>query len=339
MNIRIVFLTYLLLYFTVNIVSAQVKLSREQDTLKLKKISWQKLKLYFDDDYLNIAGKGTDQYYTAGWQFDAYYKRNIRGRSVFDRLLMSLPHGQDNYYYGMCRRIYTPADLIQPQIIYGDRPYASVITIQHGMVSTDPDSKESISTDIGAGAIGPITYGGQIQTWFHKIIGDQQPMGWKNQIRNNVVLDYNLNYARQILKPSPNLELLANVDCEAGTLVDNMGIGFTMSFGNLNGHLLKENQLLVENEKQSGKVAIHAYMHPTVRAVIYNATLEGGFFSNMDPYVISRSDINVVYLQYDFGFVLQAGRFGISLAEKLRTAEFRYGQTQEVGNITMFIPM
>ncbi len=321
------------------IVFGQEHFSGRQDSIGTgKKITFQKLKLYFDDDYLNFAARGTDQYYTAGWQADIYYKRNTHSRSFFDRLLLGLPNSTNVYFYGMFRRIYTPADILHSQVIYGDRPYSSVLTLQHGLTSTNDKTNESLSTEIGLGAIGPITYGSDIQNQIHILIGSQKAMGWGNQIRNNVVLDYKLNYERQILKPSGNLKILANIDCEVGTLVDNAGVGFTLAFGRFKQPDLIENSGALHNSGSHKKILIHCFMHPTIRAVMYNATLEGGLFSKFDPYAIDRADMNTIYLQYDIGFVMQAGKVGISIAEKLRTAEFVTGHIQEVGNVTFYIP-
>lgn len=318
---------------------AQDTAYNKPDTYRKSKITWQNLKIYFDDDFLNFAGKGTDQYYTGGWQVDAYYTRNIPRKPIPDKLFLELPGSDNLYYYGIFRRIYTPSDISKPEIIYGDRPYASVLTVQHGLISSNPELKESLSTDIGIGAIGPMTYGSELQTWFHRSVGAQKPMGWGHQIKNDIILDYRVNYEKQVIAPSENLEILTNIDCEAGTLADNIGVGATLVFGRFNNSFIKDNIQMLRRSDHQHKTIFYFYMHPTVRAVMYNATLEGGFFSQTSPYTINRNDIKYVYLQYDYGLVVFVRKVGFSYTQKLRTAEFINSGIQLVGNITMFIPL
>src|SRR5579872_770623 len=312
--------------------------AEDTTAVKHKRVSLQYLKVNFDDDYFNIYGKGTDQYYTAGWQMDGCYKRNSNHTPLTDRLLTTLPGCDNLYFYGMSRRIYTPVNMDSSSVFPGDRPYASVLTIQHGVISTNPSKGESLTTEVGIGAIGPMTYGGNIQIWFHRALGDSVPYGWGSQIHNDFIFDYRLNYERQIYKPSENLKLLANVDCEAGTLVDNMGVGITLGFGKFTGTFARENLQIANSEGNPDKLRINFYMHPTVRVVMYNSTLEGGFFSK-SPYVIAANDIDYVYLQYDIGIVMTYKRIGFSFSQKTRTAEFRNGQIQQVGSFTISVPV
>jgi hypothetical protein len=313
-------------------------LSYCQDSLSVKhKKKITPLLVYMDDDFFHFAGKGTDQYYTGGWQVDFLYTRN-RPIHFLDRILLKAgPSANNIYSYGLFRRFYTPSDIGKSQILYGDRPYASVLTFQHKLVSVNADTKERLSSEWGLGAMGPITGGKPYQTYFHELIGAQKPMGWDNQIKNNFIVDFRMTYEKLLLEPSNHLRFLVVADAEAGTLVDNMGLGCMLRIGIMNSG--QENYILPlkhNRESYHNKTQLYLYMRPVVRAVMYNATLEGGFFSNFDPYVIQPGDINNVYLQFDEGVVFTMGRLGVELIQKLRTPEFKNAKSQQVGNITFY---
>jgi hypothetical protein len=79
-------------------------------------------------------------------------------------------------------------------------------------------------------------------------------------------------------------------------------------------------------------------MRPVFRAVMDDATLQGGFFThNSSPYTLTKDQITNSHLEFDYGFVISKNNIGFSFNEKLLTKEFNTGVNQQYGNLTLMI--
>lgn len=90
---------------------------------------------------------------------------------------------------------YTPADIENPNPQPDDRPWAGVTALT--LKQQSQLSNTFLEDQYMVGAVGEWSYSEQIQTEFHKLINDRLPMGWANQIKNEVVL----NWIRTLIYP------------------------------------------------------------------------------------------------------------------------------------------
>jgi lipid A 3-O-deacylase len=301
----------------------------------------QLLRIYEDNDFLDLRGSGTDRYYSNGLRIDVLYTKRKEAKFP-SNLLYKLKQADDNIYgFGITQTMYTPLDISKKEIQYGDRPYAGLLHLNHTLVSSNHTRNERLVTEINLGLTGSLAFAKETQTLVHEWIKYQKPEGWDNQIKGDLLLNYYVQYEKLLLQPSHNIDVIGGFDANVGTMRTDAGISMLLRVGAANSYFSNyENPGVEEGSSKTKykKLQFYFYSHPIVRAVMYNTTLEGGFFAGKNSaYKLESNDLNRIYLQFEYGFVFGYGRLGVAISEKLRTAEFKGALTQQVGNITLFI--
>ena len=78
----------------------------------------------------------------------------------------------------------------------GDRLFTAAFMLKSFAISTDPQRKSSFTSLLTLGLIGPGACGEEMQAGIHKATGKKEPLGWGNQIKNDVVLNYRVSYEK-----------------------------------------------------------------------------------------------------------------------------------------------
>ncbi|HJV18645.1 MAG TPA: lipid A deacylase LpxR family protein [Sediminibacterium sp.] len=302
----------------------------------------QFMKLSEDDDFLNFRGEGTDRAYTSGLKFEMFFSKRKAPGFPSNLLMKVSGNVVDNLYgWGISQYIYTPNEIDKTTIQYGERPYCGITYATHSLVSTSLEKKQKLTTGLSLGVIGKYSFAGDAQNIFHGLINYQKPLGWDNQIKTDVIINYGILYEHLLFNPTPNLEVIGNLAANAGTLVNNIGLGVQFRSGIFNSYFSQYERPVYHPEKAGAGIRkafqFYLFMKLNGTAVMDDATLQGGFFSHRSsPYVISKDSISRFIMQYEYGFMLSHKRFGFSFSEKLRTAEFKGTYAQQVGNITLY---
>jgi lipid A 3-O-deacylase len=169
------------------------------------------------------------------------------------------------------------------------------------------------------------------------------PQGWDNQIRADIILNYFIQYEKLLVQPSENFEIIGSLESNVGTWKNTFGLEFTFRAGMFNSYFCNyENPSLAEGASKTctsyRNFQLYFLMTPVVRAVMDNATLQGGFFTHLrSPYTLTKYQITNGHMQFDYGFVIAKNRLGFSFSEKLRTAEYKGGVNQQTGNLILYI--
>jgi lipid A 3-O-deacylase len=87
--------------------------------------------------------------------------------------------------------IYTPEDITIEEEQPDDRPWAGLSAVTLKMQRQH--RHETVEHQLLIGTTGEWSYSDEIQTWFHELIGADKPMGWRNQIPEEVVVNYAFN--------------------------------------------------------------------------------------------------------------------------------------------------
>ncbi|MBK8362780.1 MAG: DUF2219 family protein [Bacteroidetes bacterium] len=122
--------------------------------------------------------------------------------------------------YGLSieHNVFTPSSIRHDEILYGDHPFSAFLLLKSYVRSYDSKSGSVVSSSISLGFIGPAAFGKEMQTSIHTWLENLLPLGWDHQIRNDFLLNYQLNYERMIIKVPENftlqeLGLLMQVHC------------------------------------------------------------------------------------------------------------------------------
>jgi len=151
---------------------------------------------YIRINYENDFFTASDRDYTQGIYVECvnpFVKKFLPAKILWHPRMSELKYGISVEHDG-----YTPNQIDKPGIQYGDRPYAGVLLLKTFLTATNTHM-ERVSTQLSIGIIGPAAGGEGMQKTIHHWIHYTQPLGWHNQVSNDAVINYQLNYERELL--------------------------------------------------------------------------------------------------------------------------------------------
>ncbi len=223
--------------------------------------------------------------------------------------------GADKSYGVLIRNDgFTPASLTPNEALIGDRPYASLIFLGHAIVSKDPDRGLTLTTELDAGVIGQAAGGKSQQVAIHSAVrGNQIPLGWDNQIRNDFILDYYVRLEKTVAA-ARGADLGVYGEATAGTLYDNVDAGAMGRVGKLGG---------------DGTRRFYLFARAEDKLVGYDATLQGGLLNRGSPYTLTTEEVRRNVMRADVGFAADFGRWVVEADRTYLSREFATGLSHE----------
>ena len=281
---------------------------------------------YFRFHYDNDFFTKTDQYYTQGITLD-YVSPGVK--HFFLSKLLWKPYSSSPQY-GVTVNLfgYTPTSIASDNILYGDRPFDANISLKTFLIQPDAIHKQQVSTALSIGVMGPWALGYEIQHGIHKWLKNPLPHGWQYQIKNDAIINYQLNYEKQLLSTGNNFLLNTTAEARLGTLNDRVSGGFNFMAGRFNKRFLP-----IAGSKR--KAEYYFYAQSRVNFIGYDASLQGGLFNRNSPYIISAADISRVTFQADAGVIVNFKKLYLSYTQSFLTKEFRTGKYHRWGGISM----
>lgn len=268
------------------------------------RFSFAGLSLTAENDYFT----GSDSDYTNGMELAWYGSPEIT------------THGTAFVGYGVKHLIYTPSDITIRENQPLERPWSGSLTVFRDILKYD--GVETSRTRIEVGVLGPSAHAKGIQAWFHDIIESPDPLGWKNQVKDEPVL--NLFHERSRLLHSVHLGgWSSRIDAVYGGAV---GTSHVDGFGGVSlraGWNLPSNPILVGIDPKAGSdfpLYVGVVVDVSGMLVIHNATIGKSIFRNRDADI--ERDIKNTVGQYRGGVELGYNGFALSYMVCHRTAEF-----------------
>jgi len=273
-------------------------------------------------NYENDVFTGTDRYYTGGVALE--WVSPWLKKSPVNKLLVQPVFGHTKYGITLIHNSYTPVDITRTDILFGDRPFAACLLLESFQITTATEKHRRISVALSTGIIGQGAGSEVLQTFIHRHFTRTSPVpkGWHNQINNDIILNYEINYEKQLFSYAKLLSIDVNARARAGTLSNKAGTGATIIFGHL------YNPFLIA---RGHHFQAYVYDHAEVSIVAYDATMQGGLFDRSSPYTIKQSDISTITFQNRFGFVTDFRGFRIEFFRSFLTREFRTGNNHHWG--------
>lgn len=276
-------------------------------------------RFHYDNDYFT----STDKDYTQGYNFELV-TASLRKNPL--NAIFILPKKSENRYGLSLEHIgFTANNIASDEIQYDERPFAAAIMLKSFSIATDTIHKSRIVSSLNLGIIGPGAFGGDMQTAIHEATGNTIPLGWYNQIKNDVVINYQIGYEKQLIRLNDYFSLQANSTLRLGTLFTNASIGLNASLGIINAPFAS-----VKNKK---KFQLYLYSQPIVNFIGYDATLQGGLFNRSSIYTIPHRDIERFTLQNNYGIILQYRWLFLEYSRTLLTREISTSSPHKWGGI------
>lgn len=274
------------------------------------------IRLHYENDVFTK----TDYDYTQGLniEFTSLWLR----KNPINHILITPKKSEFKYGLSFEHICFTAKDLESFEIQYGDRPFAAALMFKGFVIATDTIQASRISSSFTIGVIGSAAFG-DFQRKLHKVIDSGYPNGWYHQIKNDVVLNYEISYEKQLLRLGNAFSLQSTTNVKAGTLFTNASLGLNASLGIINSPFT--------SVKNNNKFQLYVYSQPLVNVIGYDATLQGGLFNNKSPYTIPNGDVERFTLQNNFGIVLYTGRFYFEYSHTLLTREIKTAASHNWG--------
>ena len=247
-----------------------------------------------------------------------------------------IPEQPPSVGFAIGQLMYTPDDISIPQLIPEDRPYAGWLYGAALLQITDDRLRRQHSFELQLGVIGPGAGAEWVQTEIHKLIDDELPMGWDNQLPNEPGVNFIYRYRKRI--GGRNLDFVPHFGGALGTIMVMANAGGTVRAGwNISGFP----QTLIPTTAEPLEVGerpkweLYVFAGADGRAVAHNIFLDGTVFS--DSHSVDKEDF-----VYDLtaGFSLRYKSFRFQYTFVRRSEEFsprrgRYDGTHDYGSLSI----
>lgn len=278
-------------------------------------------RFHYDNDYF----ANSDKYYSQGITFDfvhPFLKKNPFNKLLWKPFTSNTQYGLSFNLFG-----YTPVTTASNDILYGDRPFNANLSLKTLLIQTDSIHHQNISTSFSVGVMGTVALGKEIHVGIHRLLKNEPPLGWQHQIQNDVIINYQIQYEKQVLSLGNYFLLNAVAEARAGTLNNKLSGGINFMAGKFTKRFLP-----VTNKK---RVELYLYGQSKLSIIGYDASLQGGIFNRKSVYTISAGDINRVTVQTDAGMILNMKKFYLSYSRSFLSKEFKTGKTHRWGGISL----
>lgn len=263
----------------------------------------------------NYTLKLKDRYYTNG--FSLRYSRLLGdGSALVSKKILATEFGQ---------KIYNPYKQDVDFAATMDRPFTGFLYLKSGLTYLTP--KENIVCwNVQAGLVGAAALGKEVQRWHHRNFNLPTPYGWETQLKSEFGMNAQGGYYQHFFRPSERkriIDVLAKGEIMAGTDFTAMSTGLSIKFGAFEkaSNSVQWDARLHSNGKARyfRRSEFFFYFEPAITYQLYNATVQGGFFTRkQDEYTTSLQP--VVY-SHSFGFRYAENHWTLQLGFTYKTKE------------------
>ncbi|MBC7514294.1 MAG: lipid A deacylase LpxR family protein [Herminiimonas sp.] len=251
--------------------------------------------LRIDNDSLLL--NRNDGFYTSGAQLTRAFRLDAGAAGPMQPVVI--------YGWRVGQELYTPADIkLAPQDIPpSDHPYAGWLyagVMQESVLADGSHAR--IGVDLGC--LGPCALGRETQQTLHRILRQKLPQGWSQQVRNEPGVVVHADLAAAPWQFGRNIDLAPGLQGRLGNIHTDVA-----------GSLLLRAGLL---DADAAVPAWQGSMRLQARAVGYDATLQGGYFSTGNPRVVTPKRL---VGEAELGLSWRYRRYQLSAAMVRRTSE------------------
>ncbi len=276
----------------------------------------------YDNDYFSA----TDRYYTQGVRLEIITPifQKISIPFLFIKLKKST-----SLFTGIAieRDGFTPSSIRIDSIPVGNRPYAATMFLSNFQIAMDEVKHTRITSQVDIGIMGPAVGGKEEQKGIHYAIGDLLPLGWQYQISNDLILNYTAIYEKGLFHKN-YLIATGFAQGRLGTLYTDASVGTMFRVGYMNNYFAN---LGITKQANAKKFQLYGFAKVIGKVVGYNATMEGGLFSN-SIYTLPASSINRFVGQTFLGIVISYKRFQLEYTKAYLSQEYSNGFTHSWGH-------
>ncbi len=215
--------------------------------------------------------------------------------------------------YRIAQDVYTPSNTRTEELITNDIPYAGYLHARYSLFEWRDQIVSSSYFSIGL--VGPLSGAEWAQKSLHRLIGNEEPMGWEHQLQNQPILGF--GYSRSIRSWSTRFENGTQLDwinsfgfevgnfmtgCSVGSLV-RYGVGYPLELGPDSGMGGATGNGRIAFGSRDGSMGWSLNLGTYLSGVAYSMILDSSDEHDLDrkPY-IHAGIISISFFISDFEF-------------------------------------
>ena len=204
--------------------------------------------------------------------------------------------GTQNFILAIGQEMYTPADIVATEVDSSDRPYAGTLFLKMSRTISNRETKFQIQSNIYFGVIGPASGAMETQNFIHRLIDNDEAMGWHNQISNGLILDYKLKIRKGIRSLPQYIDLSGSADLHLGTINNFASLGGRLRFGLFNNPYadlgIYKPSHGSGNRSEGKKFQVYLNLEANGGYLFYDGTVSGSLVPfKPSPYIIPPQDV------------------------------------------------
>ena len=297
------------------------------EILNSQALTLNHLNLYYENDAL----ADHDRYYTFGIKFAALFQSNAEESGLYKLPFINNNKATRYAAFSIGQQTFTPADKKTTEVVEDDRPYAGWLWAGFSLFQVWDNQSDILELELGV--VGPSALGEEIMTWFHRVMGYDQPQGWHNQLNDELglILAYNHNWKIELKETDSGFEmdLIPNTGFTLGNVHTGINAGTRFRLGwnvpnDFGVTLIKpasESNIpsRYKNAERSEKNwRAYLYLFFEGRWVLRNIFLDGNTFSQSHSV-----EKNMLVAEAGAGIRLQYKNMGFTTSFQIRSKEFR----------------
>jgi lipid A 3-O-deacylase len=329
-------------------------------------VSPGEIRIYAENDSLLNPITSTDRYYTNGvklerlWpaeRSDTHFLPGLRNPD-WCRLTCGkgFRKGSVNTGYALGQNMYTPEDISIARAQPNDRPWAGLLYLSRIARITYEDTslkaQRQDRIEVSLGVVGPASLAKQTQILVHSLFRDaQHPNGWRNQLRNEPVVQLRYDVAARWPKENGgHADIIPRVQANLGNAMISLEAELKGRVGwNLSGFgaqtipatfvAMDSAQALPRDSTRRRKwlASGNLFLRAGIKAVAHNITLDGNSFARNDILIRRKPFVTEMGVGGEVNLV---GNVWLSYQFVRRGSEFerqrgRDAPAQEFGSLTL----
>jgi len=216
----------------------------------------------------NDAIVGKDNHYTNG----LYYVWMSDDNSTFPDILKFLNLKQKNIAFSISHAIFTPKDKQRKTRNLNDLPYAGYLDFNFLFYKSSSNYFNEVGLNLGL--VGPSARAGDLQKWFHDLIGHEKPKAWNTELKDNFLggISCNIGFKTAPIKLRDlNLDTTLNAKGDIGNFYSGFLLGATVRLSGIPlrsyaiaSNFIGANEALLLNYKKQNSLIGHLQSELTI---------------------------------------------------------------------------
>jgi len=228
--------------------------------------------------------------------------------------------------YTLQQNVYTPSDIFGDTIQKNDRPYTALLFISIKNIKGFKNRNTLFNHQLSIGILGKHAFGEQTQRNIHYAVNSRQPLGWKYQLSDGLLLNAQIGIDKGLVIRK-HFEYILHSQLNIGTVFNNLSAAQTIRIHLNNSYFPFLNTSALKSFRFS------LALQNELKYVIYNGTLQGSIGSRHNIYTLTQKEICPLIYYQQICLNIAYRRLGITYSESYITKEFKTGLSHKWSTI------